>query len=112
LTEVPRLFHTTSGTVGLADNASHFSKVPTYKTWANSTSGLKKHIEKKLSSLKTSLRSLIAAEFGAGTIAYTRSPLKRWKNLSPALVPFWGFWTRPMSRFTCSRLSALGERGL
>jgi hypothetical protein len=71
LTEVPRLFHTTTGTVGLADNASHFSKVPTYKAWANSTSGLKKHIEKKLSSLKMSLRSLIAAEFGAGTIAYS-----------------------------------------
>ena len=71
LCEVPRLFHTTSGTVALlADNASHLSKVPTHKSWANGTGGLKKAIEKKLSRLKSSLREVIGIELGPGTIAY------------------------------------------
>jgi hypothetical protein len=72
LCEVPRLFHSTTGTVALiADNASHLSKVPTHKSWANGTGGLKKTIEKKLSRLKSSLREVLGIELGAGTIAYS-----------------------------------------
>jgi hypothetical protein len=72
LCEVPRLFHSTSGTLALlADNASHLSKVPTHKAWANGTGGLKKTIEKKLSRLKSSLREVLGIELGAGTVAYS-----------------------------------------
>jgi hypothetical protein len=71
LCEVPRLFHTTTGTVALiAENASHLSKIPTHKSWANGTGGLKKAIEKKLSRLKSSLREVLGIELGPGTIGY------------------------------------------
>jgi hypothetical protein len=71
LCEVPRIFHTTTGTLALlAENASHFSKVPNFKAWSDQSGGLKKAIEKKLARLKTSLREVIASEFGAYTVAY------------------------------------------
>jgi hypothetical protein len=71
LCEVPRLFHSSSGTlVLLADNASHLSKVPTHNAWANGTGGLKKTIEKNLYRLKSSLREVLGIELGPGTIAY------------------------------------------
>jgi hypothetical protein len=70
LAEVPRLFHTRSTTLQMSgDNASFFSKVPTYKAWANS-GGLKKTIEHRLSKLKKSLREVLSSELVAGTMAY------------------------------------------
>jgi hypothetical protein len=70
LSEVPRLFHTSSTTLQMsADNASCFSKVPTYKAWSN-TGGLKKTIEKRLAKLKKSLREVLASELIPGTLAY------------------------------------------
>jgi len=70
LFEVPRLFHTTTTSLQMsADNASHFSKVPTHKAWSN-TGGLKKTIEKRLAKLKRSLREVLASELVPGTIAY------------------------------------------
>jgi hypothetical protein len=70
LCEIPRLFHTSSGSLSLtAENASHFSKVPTHKSLANQ-GGLKKTIEKKLSKLKASLREVMPTELTPGTLAY------------------------------------------
>jgi hypothetical protein len=70
LFEVPRLFHSSSVSLSLtAENVSHFSKVPTHKSWANQ-GGLKKTIEKKLAKLKASLREVMATELTPGTLAY------------------------------------------
>ena len=70
LAEVPRLFHISSPTLRLSgDNASCFSRVPTYKAWSNS-GGLKKEIEKQLAKLKKSLREVLLAELHSGTLAY------------------------------------------
>lgn len=70
LAEIPRVFHTGTTTLRLSgDNASCFSRVPTYKSWSNS-GGLKKVIEKQLAKLKTSLRELLLDELSSGTLAY------------------------------------------
>jgi hypothetical protein len=71
LCEVPRLFHSATGTLTLiADNASHLFKVPTHKAWANGTGGLKNTIEKKLSRLKSSLCEVLGIELGTGSVVY------------------------------------------
>ena len=64
------MFHTGTTTLRLSgDNASCFSRVPTYKSWSNS-GGLKKEIEKQLAKLKKSLRELLLDELSSGTLAY------------------------------------------
>jgi hypothetical protein len=107
LCEVPRLFHSaTAGTIALiADIASHLSKVPTHKAWANDTGGLKKTIEKKLSRLKSSLHEVLGIELGLAPLPMP-SPSKRSKSQYLGSDPFFHSWTKPTNRFTFNQTSA------
>ena len=70
LSEVPRIFHTSSTSFLLSgDKTTFFSKVPSHKAWAG-PNGLKQLIASRMSRLKMSLRVVLTNELDMGTLAY------------------------------------------
>ena len=70
LSEVPRIFHTSSTSFLMSgDKTTFFSKVPSHKAWAG-PNGLKQLIASRMSRLKMSLRVVLTNELDMGTLAY------------------------------------------